>query len=82
MNPHPDEPAAEEQLVGVLAYLIRNGKRVDEERRSRKIWSWIMVKFQLFFRVIGYLMLMADADRETMAMHRRRMYGFRNPKGP
>jgi hypothetical protein len=80
MNPHPDEPAAPHQVVGVLDSIIRNGKRVDERQRGRRFWSWIMVRFHLFFRVIGFLGLMRDADREIMEIHRRRIYGFRNPK--
>jgi len=80
-NPHPDAPCVPEQVVGVLTSLVRHGKRVDERRVGRMVWSWTMVKFHLFFRVIGHLLRLADGDRETIAMHRRRMYGFRNPKG-
>lgn len=81
MNPHPDQPASPQQVVGVLEALVRNGKVVDEQRRGRKVWAWIMVRFRLVFRAIGYLMLMADADREILEKHRRRIYGFRNPEG-
>ena len=80
-NPHPDAPCAPEQVVGVLTSLVRKGKRVDERRTGRLVWSWIMVKFNLFFRAIAHLLRLADGDRETLALHRRRTYGFRNPEG-
>ncbi len=81
LNPHPDEPVTEAQIVGVLTALVRKGKVLDENRLARRFWSALAVRLQYLFRFIAYLSLVIDTDRETTSFHRRRIHGFRNPKG-
>jgi hypothetical protein len=78
LNRRNDEPVGEDRIIGVLTALSRKGSKLDENRRARRIWSWLAVRFRLGLRCIAYVAHAAGFGRNADNWNRRSEDGFRD----
>lgn len=80
LNRWNDEPVGEDRIIGVLTELSRKGTKLDENRRTRRIWSWIAVRFRFWFRCFAYVTYASGFGRNSNSWNRRSANGFRDSK--
>lgn len=70
-NRHPDAPVSSDRVLGKLVIIHRRGKAIHLDSRTRRLWTWAVLRIPLLLKMSRWSVIRLDVWRHRLEKLRK-----------